>query len=29
MDKLLELNRSGLSDADLKIAKRALNTQEF
>jgi hypothetical protein len=29
MEKLLELNRSDLSDADLKIAKRALNTQEF
>lgn len=29
IDKLLELNRSDLSDADLKIAKRALNTQVF
>lgn len=29
MDRLLELNRSDLSDADLKVAKRALNQQAF
>jgi hypothetical protein len=29
MDKLLELNRSDLTDADLKLAKRALNQQVF
>lgn len=29
MDKLLALNRSDLSDADLKLAKRALNQQVF
>lgn len=29
LDKLLELNRSSLYDADLKKAKRALNAQKF